>query len=67
MSEKLTIGPLKIKHFPNGKYEAECHLCRWTYHDWHLDKAEELLLWHIDKHVNPPERYVVNVEDMPGR
>jgi hypothetical protein len=63
------IGPLKIRNTqgPNQKFEAECHLCKWTFHKWTIDEASEILVWHLDrKHINPPAQYFLTIDEMPG-
>lgn len=64
-SQKPLIGPLKTIAPPRDemKFEAVCHLCKWTFFKWTVDEARAFLLRHIDEtHVNPPDR----PEPLPG-
>lgn len=63
------IGPLKILNpaGPRQKFEAQCHLCSWTFFKWTIAEAEELLEAHLQSaHINPPKPWIPRAEEMPG-
>lgn len=62
------IGPLKIiYYYPKAKVEAVCHRCGISYFEWTIEKAESMMLRHLDAaHWNPPPPYELKAEEMPG-